>query len=167
MIEINITPDQIERAANLYSFGALKNSIMKGGSNNFGALGEIIVNDYFLSIGKDVNHLGHYDYDFIIEGKRVDVKTKKVFRLDLKNVKATVAAFNTYQNCDFYFFTQVLSDMSKGYLLGYMQKDEFYEKAIFKHEGDLDDNGFIFTADCYNINARDLKRFKSEEDLYN
>lgn len=165
MIEIDITPEQIERAFNLYDFGSLKNSITKGGSSNYGALGEIIVFDYFKSIGKKVDHSSSYDYDLILENKKIEVKTKKVFKVDVNNVKATVAASNTHQDCDYYFFTQVLSDMSKGYILGYKSRKRFFEEAAFKLEGDVDDNGFIFKADCYNMSVNELNRFSSEEDL--
>jgi hypothetical protein len=159
MIELQINTQQIERAKQHYEFNELKNSITKGQNNIFGALGEIVFYDYYKNQGKDINHVGSIDYDYKLEGYKIEIKTKKVFQLDTINVKATVAAYNTRQDCDFYFFIQVSSDMQKAWLLGYMPKVEFYQKATFNKLGEKDTNGFEFKADCYNLKVNDLKRF--------
>ena len=49
MITVSIEEVQIEKAKKLYSFNALRGSITKGKSNIYGALGEVIVSDYFPS----------------------------------------------------------------------------------------------------------------------
>lgn len=156
MITINITPEQIERAKILYEFGVLNNSITNGESNIFGAMGEIIVLDHYKSQNKDIKHLPTYDYDFIITGKKIDVKTKKVYNLDTANVNASVSAFNTSQKCDYYIFCQVKADMSKGWILGYMPKAGFYENAFYKKTGETDTNGFVFKGSCYNMRIKDI-----------
>jgi hypothetical protein len=47
MIEIEITEEQRKRAKELYEFNVLKGSVTKGKGNEVGALGEVIVLDYF------------------------------------------------------------------------------------------------------------------------
>jgi hypothetical protein len=160
MITVNITPEQLERAKSIYMFGALTNSITKGESNQYGAIGEVIVNDYFKAKGKDVNHVGHYDYDLVINGLKVDVKTKKVAKLDIVNVLASIPIYNTHQKCDYYIFCQVTADASLGYILGFIPKDEYFSKAFFRKKGDVDTNGFVFKSDCYNMKVENLNPIK-------
>lgn len=162
MIEVKITADQIQRAEKLYPFENLKDSIMKGSSDIYGALGEIIVQDYFKKVGKNVDHTGNYDYDMLIDDKKVEVKTKKVFKLNTEYVLASVSAHNIRQKCDFYFFCQVSSDKSTGWLLGYKSKMDFLKEAFFIGKGEEDDDGFIFKGDCYNLRIKDLNKFKNE-----
>ena len=52
MIEINVTENQLERAKNLYEFKVLNNSLSKGKGNLTGAIGEIILFDYYTNKGK-------------------------------------------------------------------------------------------------------------------
>ena len=79
MIEIKITDNQLKRAEAHY--GELKDkilngSITKGQGNIYGALGEIIVHDLYQKV-YDVKFENNYDYDLVIDGDRVDVKTKR------------------------------------------------------------------------------------------
>lgn len=160
MIEIKISPEQIKRAEKLYPFDNLKDSIMNGTSDIYGALGEIIVQDHFSSIGKVVEYNGGYDYDMTINQKKIEVKTKKVSRLNTQYVLASVSAHNIKQECDIYVFCQVKSDKSVGWILGYKTKKDFFEKSFFRKKGDIDDDGFIFKGDCYNLRVKDLDKFK-------
>ena len=72
MIKIIPTQEQIERAQELFDFKVLNNSITKGDGNLAGALGEVIVCDYYNGEQKNT-----YDYDLILKGKKIDVKTKR------------------------------------------------------------------------------------------
>ena len=67
MIELNITPEQLERAKNLYPFTALKSSINNGADNLIGALGEVLVSDYFKAKIKAAQHtlLSHLKMNFL------------------------------------------------------------------------------------------------------
>ena len=162
MIEINITEEQIKIAESLYPFNNLKDSITKGNSDIYGALGEVIVHDHFKKNGNNVSYTGGYEYDMIINQKKIEIKTKKVARLNTEFVLASVSAHNTRQNCDFYFFCQVSADKSKGWLLGWKSKKDFYEQAFFKRKGDIDEDGFVFKGDCYNLKIKDLNKFKDD-----
>ena len=158
MITLQITPQQISRAENLYSFDNLRGSITKGNSNLYGALGEIVVMDYFEE--KDVLAEATYDYDLIIDGYKVDVKTKKTTVTPKPEYLCSISAFNTKQKCDYYFFIRVDLPRKKAFLLGYIEKEKFFQKAFFKKKGELDVNGFVFKDDCYNLPISALRKFR-------
>jgi hypothetical protein len=157
---IKISADQIERAKQLYTFTKLKGSITDGESNIFGALGEVVVYDYFKGRGFSVDFKSTFDYDLLIGGYRVDVKTKKTTVIPRNNYFCSIAAYNTRQNCDFYFFLRINERFDVCYLLGYIRKADFFNKATFNRKGDIDKNGWTFKADCYNLQISMLAKFK-------
>ncbi len=158
MITLDINNEQIQRAKSLYPFGALNGSITNGRSNIYGALGEVVVMDYYSHL--DVDTESTYDYDMIIDGHKVDVKTKHTTVVPRDFYLCSVSDWNTTQACDFYFFVRVMKDMSRAFLLGYMSPKQFYRDAFWKNKGELDVNGFDFKSDGYHIKISDLLRFK-------
>jgi len=165
VIRLEITKDQIKRASELYSFGALKNSITKGESNLYGAVGEIVVFDYCKNTGRQVSHKATADYDMIINGNKFDIKTKKTTVPPLSGFNCSVAAFNTGQKCDHYLFVRVLKDCSVAWLLGYIPKGEFFKTATFNRKGQPDPTKpeWRFRADCYNLEVSKLTTIKPEK----
>ena len=67
----NITDTHRQKAQKLYDFKALSNSIMRGGCNIIGALGEVMIQDIF--VHQDT--ASTYHYDLIIQSYKIDVKT--------------------------------------------------------------------------------------------
>jgi hypothetical protein len=55
----------------------LNGSVTKGKSKIYGAMGEIVAKDYFLSKGLSVDDNATYDYDMIVNGYKIDIKTVK------------------------------------------------------------------------------------------
>ena len=163
MIILDIKQKQIDEAQNLYTFKNLKGSITNGQSNIYGALGEVIVYDYFKDKKYNIIKQNTYDYDLIINGYKVDVKTKKTTVTPLSHYLCSISDFNTKQKCDYYFFLRVKNDFTKSYLLGYISKKDFYQYSFFKYKGDIDINGFIFKDNCYNIEIQKLNSFKIED----
>ena len=159
MITLQITKEDIEKAENLYSFKCLNNSITKGDSNIYGAIGEVIVEKYLKSINRDVDFASAYDYDMIVSGKKIDVKTKRTTVVPKDHYLCSVSNFNTKQKCDYYVFARVKESKDVAYILGYMPKKEFYEKSVFYREGDIDVNGFVFKGDNYSMAIKDLNKF--------
>jgi hypothetical protein len=156
MVEIIITEEQRKRARELYDFEELNNSITKGWSNKFGAIGEVITADYFKQQGRSIDTNSTYHYDLIVDGYKIDVKSKQTNVKPQPHYLATVANYNTTQQCDFYLFARVLKDLSKGWILGYIKPVKFYELSSFVNKGDLDVNGWEFKADCYNLQIKEL-----------
>ncbi len=154
MIPFDITSDQRERArVNAAKIPeTIRNSIRSGQGRLVGCLGEVLVADY---LGVEVNSTR--DYDLIYKGQKIDVKSKDRTVPPEEHFNCTVADFNTTQKCDYYFFVSILKNMSKGWLVGYLSKEDFYKKAKFGAKGESDGGGFEFRADCYNVPIRGLK----------
>jgi len=157
---VEISKEQIERAKKLYSFKELKGSIMNGKSNIYGALGEIIIYDLSKNKKLNVDFNSTYDYDLIINGYKIDVKTKRTTVTPKENYLCSISSFNTSQKCDIYFFLRINENLKECYLLGYKDKTEFFKEASFNKKGSLDVNGWSFKDDCYNLEIRKLEKFK-------
>ena len=134
--------------------GKLNNSITKGQGNIAGFLGEEIVLNYL-----NENDNNSYDYDLVLkDGRKVDVKTKRTTVKPRTNYDCSVAAFNTKQKCDVYIFCRILNDMSRGWILGYKDKKDYFDEARFMKKNQIDPaNNFRVKADCYNVAIEDLE----------
>jgi hypothetical protein len=158
MIEVPITKEQIDIATKLSKeMGVLKNSIEKGDGTVAGFIGELVFCEFFKAI-----HDNTYDYDAVINGITVDVKTKRCNSEPLVYYNASVAAYNTKQKCDYYYFVRVNNEYTKAWLLGKCRKDRFYKESVFYKKGEIDPdspkrNPWRFKDDCYNITISRLK----------
>lgn len=157
MVEIVTTPEQIQRAKELYDFKKLNNSIEGGKGNIFGAIGEIATQDYFLEKGRSVDTNSTYDYDLVVDGYKIDIKTTATL-VDLTPLPyygAKVCHHNTQQECDFYLFVNVLRNLSKCWLCGYISKEKYYEIANFRKKGEKE-RSFTFKETCYTTQIENL-----------
>jgi len=159
MKEINISEEQIERAKKLYSFKELRGSITKGEGNLRGALGEIIVFDIFTDKGSEVNKKSTFDYDLIIDGHKIDVKTKATNYKPIDSFNCSIPAAQKRQKCDYYFFTYITYDYKKCYLAGYKSKESFFKESTFAKEGEIDFGNWKYKSDCYNLRMKNLNKF--------
>lgn len=164
MRTINITENQLERASVLYQFDELKNSITKGKSNIYGAIGEIVFYDHCLEKNYDTELIGDFEFDIILNGLKVDVKTKRTTVTPRPNYYCSVAAVNISQKCDYYIFVRVSEDKKVAYILGGETKDGFFSKASYFKKGDKDPDKpeWIFKDDCYNLPISELRKLKDE-----
>tara|TARA_R110002110_G_scaffold245951_1_gene462380 strand:+ start:527 stop:1003 length:477 start_codon:yes stop_codon:yes gene_type:complete len=154
MQEVEITDEMLlEARKSAKELGKLNNSIEKGAGNLAGFLGEIIVRETFGYKSEST-----YDYDLVDQsGLKIDVKTKRTTVTPKPNYECSVAAFNTKQKCDKYVFVRVLNDLSKGWILGEMNKGDYFESATYMPKGKIDPaNGFRVKANCYNVAIQDL-----------
>jgi hypothetical protein len=134
--------------------GKLHNSILRGKGNMSGFIGEQIA----LQIldGKWDNT---FDYDLVVNDKKVDVKTKQTSVKPLPHYECSIAKLNTKQKCDAYAFVRILNDFSKGWYLGVLTKEDYYDKATFLRKGDVDpSNNYTVKADCYNVRIDELAK---------
>lgn len=160
MIILNISPEQLQRAKEMYEFNALKNSVTEGKSNIYGAIGEVMVYDHFKDTF-DVELENTFDYDLLINGKRIEVKTKKTSNIVVnEEYNVNIFATSTKQMCDYYFFTIVTDDFKVCYLLGYLKRFDFYKIATFAKKGEPDGPNFNFRADSYSVKIKDLIKFQ-------
>lgn len=155
MREVTIRPEQIEEAKRkAKEMGALNNSILEGKGNVYGFLGEIVFAE-----AMGLSPINTFDYDFILDGIKIDVKTKHCTSPPLPKFECSVADVNKDQDCHFYVFVRVMKDLSRAWILGKKRKADYYNEATFYKKGQEDpnsNNGFEFTADCYNLKISDL-----------
>ena len=154
MKELEITLDMIGKARTKSTeMGVLKNSIIRGNGNIAGFVGEQIA--LFCLGGAWQNT---YEYDILMpNGQRVDVKTKQTSVTPLPDYDCSIAKFNTKQKCDSYAFVRVKKDLTVGWYLGKIDKDDFFNKARFMKKGTVDpSNNYKVQADCYNIKIKEL-----------
>jgi len=162
MIKLPISDDQLKRAENLYPFEALKESIMEGKSNIYGAIGEIIVMDYY-----DGTYMGKYDYDLLIASQKVDVKTKRTTVEPKPSYYATISknGIGVNQKCDYYCFVRVLENKKSAYILGFIKKEDFFKQAFEHKIGEPDASselGWKFKSDGHSLEISKLTTIDPE-----
>ena len=148
MIEVQITNSMRETAHDMSSeMGILSRSITRGQGNVYGFLGELVALDVL-----DGVHQNTMDYDILVDGSKIDVKTKKTTVKPKPDYDCSVADLTRKQNCDYYAFVRVLSDQSVGWFLGVKKAEQYFTDARYIKKGDYDNsNGFTARANCYNM----------------
>lgn len=155
-VEVEITEEMRKMAyKKAEDLGELKNSITRGEGNVAGYLGEMIAQKV---IGGEI--VGTRDYDIVTpDGVKWDVKTKRTAVPPQDHFETSVTNYNTTQKCDRYIFVRVLKDYSKGWVIGELPKNEYYEKATFIQQGQLDPrNKWRALCDCWNVLFTDLNQ---------
>ena len=108
------------------------------------------------------SRVNDYDYDFLFYGKRVDVKTKDRTVAPLPNFGCDIPNHQRHQAVDFYFFVSLLrvgETFTKGFLLGYISKAQFFERATFYVAGETDKScAFQYRIDTWNLKINDLQK---------
>jgi len=152
--EVEISLDMIDKARTKSTeMGVLKNSILRGNGNIAGFIGEQIALE---CLGGE--WMNTYDHDIITpDGQKIDVKTKQTLVKPLPEYDCSIAKFNTKQDCDSYAFVRVKKDLTIGWFLGMMGKEEYFDKARFMKKGTVDpSNNYKVRSDCYNVKIEDL-----------
>ena len=166
-IEVPITDDMIKKAQEKAGdIGVLNGSIRKGEGNVVGCLGQIAVEQSI----KGAVSAETYDYDLITDnGLRLEVKTKDRTVIPRPHYECSVPALNPYQSTDYYIFASTHREgtsLKTVYLLGYIDKNEYYKKAVALKKGDHDpSNNFYVKADCYNLPITGLCKFTGAEEV--
>lgn len=139
--------------------GVLKTSFGKGTGNLAGFTGEGLVHEYLQEQGLMCGWTNTFDYDMVLEGDvTIDVKTKRTGFTPKLDYECSITAASKKQACDVYVFTRVKNDMSKGWILGFLPKQEYMDKATFMEKGTIDSsNGWKVQADCYNVPINELR----------
>jgi hypothetical protein len=146
ILEIDITPEMIAVAKeSAKQISSLNNSITKGEAALWGKLGEAIVAKAYPQ-NRPINT---YNYDMIIDGHRVEVKTHRTTAIPKPHYYAHIPEFNQRQETDAYMFCRVLYDMSKGWILGYLEPQELRRRAQRVEKGE--EINFGFRAHCNSL----------------
>lgn len=134
MQAVTVTLNMIDKArSKATELGVLKNSIIRGKGNIAGFIGEQIA---LHCIGGEWQNT--YEYDILTsDGRRIDVKTKQTSVQPLPEYDCSIAKYNTKQKCDFYAFVRVKRDLTIGWYLGMLGKQEYFDKARFLKKAQL------------------------------
>lgn len=153
MIEVAITDEMLleaRRKAN--EMGKLKNSMMQGERNLHGFLGELAAQKV---IGGEFHNT--YDYDILLNGKRIDVKTKAGNYTPKPHYNCTIFAYSRKQQCDFFVFTYIKKDLTSVWVLGAYDRLKFLDDADYVKAGDkCENNGLVFKKDNYSMTVDQL-----------
>jgi len=154
MIELPISADMLIAARDkAAAMGKLYNSITSGAGNIAGFIGEDIAQQV---LGGEL--INTYDYDLVLNGVTIDVKTKQTSAIPLPYYECSVAGLNTKQACDYYCFVRVKNDFTVGWYLGVYAKQAYLTDAVFMAKGTVDPtNKYVVKSDCYNLKISQLK----------
>jgi hypothetical protein len=165
MIKIDLTEPLIEKAR-AYSKGKIYKRSMRGQEGtNIGAIGELVLIDYLEKRGLKVvdnrNRSNATKYDLLVEGDKVEVKTKDRTVPPKPFYECSIPLYNhSHQKPKWFFFLSLLrkdSSYEEAYILGGISYGEMEKKGVIMNEGDVDlRNGWVCKESCININIEEL-----------
>ena len=157
IIELEITNEMRERAEErLQNIPELRNSITKNKAKLHGLLAEEMLAPYLGATVED-----HYDYDLSIGEIKLDSKTVRTKVEPLPQYMVSLADYNVTQKCDYYVFSRITYDMTRGWFVGMMHKEFFMANASRHYKGEPEgDNGHRVTANCRKMSIEDLWDFE-------
>ena len=159
MIEVEITKDMVQEALDRAALvPVLRNSDTNGHGQKIAALSDLMVQK---TCGGRILSDKSYDFDWI---------SPKLFLFEIKakerNVvpqpwhNCAVKEYNTKQKCDYYLFTSIFGDYSRGWILGYIKKESFFDLAEYYKSGEIDPDPrgdkYAFPSSCYNLKIEKL-----------
>jgi hypothetical protein len=122
-----------------FRLGSLNNSILKGRGNASGYMGEEALAAY---LGAKIVSDEQYDYDLVVGGRNVEVKTKQRTVPPKGEYDVSIAATSRHQKPDLYAFISLefkSSDNTSGplayqdleyvWLLGYKRPEDYFRDA--------------------------------------
>lgn len=130
--------------------------IPNGEGQVVGTLGEIAFAQWLRDMEIDFEYCAEssYDFDFIVGGYRIDIKTKKSKGIPQDNYTVRIPESQKGQDCDFYVFTY--ANDHDVYFLGFAEKKDYWkDMGVSVKKGDLTDN-FIEKVDAQVAYIRDL-----------
>lgn len=142
--------DMLEAKRRSSAMGVLPSSRSKGQGNIIGLLAEAMVLQYCGGILID-----DYGADILIDGLRIDVKTKSCSTPPKAHYLCSVMQYQLHHECDGYIFARANLTTKEVWLLGFITKDRFLAESIPFTKGDLDGD-FAVKEDCRSIAIFDL-----------
>jgi len=132
-----ITQEQLEKAKHRNTFGVLKNSLKNGEGNYLGSVGEIVLIDYYKNREVKFEDGQNYDYDFIINDYKIDVKTQSMKYKPKPYFTCHIPNFNIKQDCDFYAFMFINLETNDAYCEGMIRKKDWKLISKLKKQGEM------------------------------
>jgi len=156
-MKVIITKEQLNNAKKRNTFGVLENSIKNGKGNYLGAVGELVLMDYYKNKGAKVEDIQTFDFDFKLNDFKIEVKVQECKFQPKENWTCHVPNYNATQKCDYYAFVFVYLQKNEAFLEGVITKQRWLNVRNFKKEGEM---GFVkpFECDTWTCQIKDLKK---------
>lgn len=116
--------------------GELPNSHSKGKGNEIGYLAE----EAFQIIYPKAIRVNNFDYDFILNGKKIDVKGLFTYHEPKPYHENVFRPRKENQDTDFYYFISIHASLEYGWNLGWVTR-EFYLKCPDVKKGEIAGSG--------------------------
>ena len=172
MIRLDFDDSMIARAKEkAASLGSINNSILKGGGNIAGYLGEEALAPYIdAQIVSNNRGLDKYNHDLLLDcGHRLEVKTKRRTVPPKSYYDVSIAETSRHQKPDLYAFISLEFDratkthpkkyygLKNVWLCGFMSSYEYWERAKLWESGKIDStNNFKTHVNMYNLPIGEL-----------
>lgn len=156
-MKFKIKEEQLSKAKERNTFGAIKNSIKNGKGNFLGSVGEVVLLDYYTLKGATIQDAQQYDYDFILNDYRIEVKTQAIKFEPKDNWTCHVPDYNTEQKCDYYAFMGVNLQKNEAYLFGFVKKDVWKTIKTLKKQGEMGTR-YPYKCDTWVCQIKDLQK---------
>ena len=159
MEEIDITPALLDKARqNSRYIVRNKSASIRGGDGAFiGSIGTAIVADYYGVSVVDSEQWTVASYDMVIDGDKIEVKTKQRSVPPKHYYEASVTTQSLHVLDPDYFIFVSLLNLDKAFIMGAIEVNEFYDKATRLSAGDIDpSNNYVVRKDCLNIAYSEL-----------
>lgn len=160
MRTVELTPEMKSSAKSKSNrHGNIRNSITEGEGNFAGYLGEEMV----LADIEGCTEHNTFKHDILMDRGdklvRVEVKTKRRTVSPRSYYTCHVAAASKHQDPDIYVFCSVKiakNQPLEGWILGWLEREKFYEIARFVEKDQKDEDGFVQRADAYVLRIDEL-----------
>lgn len=158
---VDFTADMIgwaEDRLSRWNDGGFKKMTDPARGTRAGVLGEAIF-QWALPRAK---FLDSKDYDFALDGFTVEVKTHVTKYAPLPTYQQLLPVERIHDGCDTYAFVTLSSDMTHGWLVGWLMAREISTVGSFRKQGRQQDvTKFLYKCDCWEIPFGRLRLFSS------
>lgn len=124
-------------------------------ANLTGRLGE----HFFQELNPNAIKFNTVDYDFTLNHEKIDIKTKRMKHLRLKDFYTVDIPDYQVRNqkTDSYSFFIINESMDQIAVLGKISKKDFIKKSkLFKKDSVVERNGFIYKVDTRSLELKEL-----------
>ena len=138
MIRIHITQEQIQYAQHLIEnccFGSRGKADGDMSKQLVGMLGQTVIADYLGLPRPEISHGFDGGYDYIINGKKIDLKCMARKRNIQADYVHNLIAYQKNYDVDYYMFASVNYVDQIVEICGVINKEDFYRYANFFNEG--------------------------------
>ena len=160
--EIQLTDECLNKALEYSKDRVYKRSMRGEEGTRVGAIGEAVLVDYLRDHSMEViDKRESTRFDLLVNGKRVEVKTKDRTVAPKPFYECSVPSYNhSHQIPDWFYFISLYREgkvFKKAYLLGGMTYQQLSQEGVKMNKGEVDErNGWLCRESCININIEKL-----------